>query len=472
MVVRSADEWADEYRAADPETQARIRAQYLREKADKEAHPLAYAVLWDNADPSRTSQRRTAQKLIADGVLHGFALGGNRSGKSELGAILDVCYAMGKNHPDVQRFAKRNGLDISALPDGPGKVWSVALDSSDSRRYVRPKVARYLPPGAKWRNQYGDGESEVRLPGGGEIVFKMVSQGADGFQGDAVDLIRFDEECRDLAVIKEARMRCVDRRGRLLFTMTPLYGWTDLLLELVQSPAASTAVDWLHGTDNPHIPADYLRELLENYGEHERAARERGEIVALEGRVYDFGRSLHLISAFAVPGSWAVYVAWDFGTRNPTAILVAALDPKDDVLHLIAGRYERERTLSEHATWVRAAPWFKRRRWVVADAADRGARLSLAKDHGIQTRASKKGIRTNINAVAERLRPNAEGRPALLVHDVPELAPLVREIEGYVWDQRKSKNDLPDLPQKKNDHFMDALGYLCRELRANVVAVG
>jgi len=71
---------------------------------------------------------------------------------------------------------------------------------------------------------------------------------------------------------------------------------------------------------------------------------------------------------------------------------------------------------------------------------------------------AKKEIRAGISAVAERLAPDAEGRPHLVVHS--NCTNLIREIEGYVWDTRRSKADQPDRPLKKEDHAMDALRYL------------
>lgn len=467
---KTAQEWTEAYRAMTPERRAEVRRRYAAEKRDRKQHPLAYAKLW-HRDPPRTSQRLSIQAVIASGVVHGIVLGGNRSGKSEALSQVIAAYALGKHHPDVVRWARRNRLDIRQLPDHPGRVWSIALDSNDSRRYVRPKVGKYLPPGTRWRNRDGTGEAEAILPNGGVIVFKSADQGREGMQGDDVDLVAFDEE-PPLPVVEECRIRITDRRGRLLFSMTPLKGWTPLLEALVEDPIESTVVRWIHGVDNPHIPADFLRELLASYGSHERAAREKGEIVALEGRVYpEWDRQVHVIAPIDIPLDWERYRAWDFGTRNPTAILLAALDPRDDVLHIYGLRYEREKTLREHAEWVLAQPDAALVAWTVCDSADRASRLTLAREFGIPNRPSKKGVRDMINAVSERIRLDANGCPHVVVHDTPELRPLIREIEGYTWATKRTPLDQPDAPTKKADHAMDALGYLCVEVQRGAQGV-
>ena len=114
-------------------------------------HPLAFARLW-HRDKPRTSQRRAFQDL---GDLVTIICGGNRSGKTAGCAQYVAACMYSRQHPDARAWAKANGVPLSSLPRRPGTVWAVALDSGDSREYMRPAIAQYMPPGAKWRNQYG-----------------------------------------------------------------------------------------------------------------------------------------------------------------------------------------------------------------------------------------------------------------------------------------------------------------------------
>lgn len=476
---RAADAWA----RATPAQRASLRRRADARREDRRAHPLAYARLWDREEP-RTSQRRAVGAMLDASVLLGFLLGGNRSGKSEALAQILVAAALGRQHPDVQRWCALNGVSLPVEWAGPAEVWHSALDSGDSRRYGRPKVARYVPEGATWRNRDGPGEAEVTMPGGGKVTFKSADQGRDGYQGASVRAIGNDEE-PPREVVGEQMMRVADQpAGRVLFAMTPLMGWTALLEEYVRTPAADVVVRWLHGSDNPHVPVDRLLRILAKYGQHERAARERGEIVALEGRVYPaWRRDLHLVPPRQIPPDWPLYVAVDFGTRNPTAILWAAHDERDDVLHLYRLRYEREKPQEWHvAQYLRASgavqrdgDWcvpdgaeLARIEWVVADPSGKAERLTWLQA-GVMTVPAPKhpgSVREQINATATRLEPDAEGRPHLVVYDTPDLAPLVREIESYVWKPRTGgASDLPDEPLKKDDHAMDALAYLCLRLQ-------
>jgi phage terminase large subunit-like protein len=459
--VSSARLTLDEIRARrsawTPAQRAAVVRQARAQKRARRRRPLAFARLWHREAP-RTSQRETVRAMLAPGVLLGFTLGGNRTGKSESGAMVDVAYALGRDHPDVQEWGRRNLLDLSEIQPGPGNVWVVARTDSDSRRYVRPKVAKYLPEGCVWRNRDGDGEAEVTLPNGGKITFKSVKQGREGMQGDACHMIRFDEEPKDFGVVEECLMRLVDFAGRMLFTMTPLMGWTELLRKYVQKPTADTVIRWLHGEDNPHIRADVLRRMLSKYGPHVQAARARGEITALEGRVWALiredghGNPVHVVRSFRVPDSWPRYVGIDWGTSVPTAILLLAYDDRTDTIHVLAEVYRAEMTIPDRARAIRDLETGHPPvdlRW--ADPEDASTNRTLTLEYDIPLAKARKDIQYGCDVVASRLQLDALGKPHLVIHDCCEN--LLMEMDGYVFEPGTNK------PRKGNDHACDALRY-------------
>ena len=429
------------------------------------AHPLRYARLWDNPAPA-TSQRRALASASGCTALGVF--GGNGSGKSEILGQHAVATALGSEDPDVQAWLAVNDLPAELVPPYPGRFLASGLTSNESRRVVRQKVAKYLPAGCEWRNEHGGGEAEVRLPSGGCIVFKSNDQGRRAYQGDEFDNIGLDEE-HDLDVYRECLMRLGRRAwkaGWIGLYMTPLKGLTWVYRDFVSEPVAGNRAAWIHGKDNPHADQDRRATLLRQFGPHELAARERGEFTTLEGRVYvDWRRGIHVVEPFPAPKEWRRFVAIDFGTRNPCAILFAALDPADDTLHITSEWYEREKTADDVAAALRRGlDGQPEPEAIIADPEDRGARLSLARNHGIMTVAARKDVRAGISAVAERLHPDALGRPHLLV--LSSCKNLVREIEYYVWLPvgGASANDGKEAPSKRDDHACDALRYLCRHL--------
>ena len=147
--------------------------------AERESRPLAYARLWapecracPHPDPRAPAppkgrrglpmvaipgsgmghrcpgcgvvEQRTSQIALAQAILDGdyeqvFALGGNRTGKTELGAQLTVAIAQGSDHPDTIAWARLNGLSLGRLQKGPGLVWAVSQTFSMSRQIQRGK---------------------------------------------------------------------------------------------------------------------------------------------------------------------------------------------------------------------------------------------------------------------------------------------------------------------------------------------
>jgi len=394
-------------------------------------------------------------------------LGGNGSGKTDAATQIAVAAMLGRNHPSVQAWLRTNQLDPETVPPYPGRVLFSALTSNDNRKVLREKVRRYLPPGCTWRNEHGDGEAEVRPPGaegnGAVIVFKSNDQGARAYQSDEFDLVILDEE-HNSEVFGECLMRIGRRPWKgcyILLSMAPLKGMTWVYDDFQGEPKPGYRFAEVDGRDNPFIDQVGRAVRMAGFGKHEQAARQGGKFVALEGRVYDdFARSTHLVPAAEVPKEWLRYAAIDFGTSNPFCCVLAALDPTDNVLHVLAVHYQAGWTWERQAVALRAM--FDRHGWpetTWADPEEKNGRIQLGQA-GISNIAAVKDVRPGINAVASRLARDANGNVHLVIH-AEESMPLVREIEGYVWAPRTGVRDAPDMPVKANDHAMDAVRYLC-----------
>jgi phage terminase large subunit-like protein len=433
------------------------------ERAEDE-RPLATAVLWhrsgvdtSGAKPRRrTSQRRALQNL---GSLVTVLLGGNRTGKTEGGALWDVAQALGRDHPDAAAFIRNNGLNPDDFPSGPGLVVVANLTHKDSREYMRPKLQRYCPKGTTFKNWAADDEAQAVLPNGGRILCKAYKQGREAFQGFNARAFHGDEE-GPIDVLLEAMRGLIDQGGKVLLTMTPLKGWTRLLERYVREPREDTVVHWLHGVDNPHIPMDALKRVLSQYGAHEREARAFGRITALEGRIYEFDRDAHVCRPFVPPPGWERIRVWDFGTRNPTCVLWMVRDPRDDTLYIYREHYQAEWRLSQHADEVVRLSRGENYITTVCDPEDLNARQTLANEHGIPNEPARKNVRSNINKVSEYLALDAEGKPHLKVFN--SCKNTIREFESYIWQESRSKADDPEKPQKRDDHAMDCVAYGCR----------
>ena len=296
-------------------------------------------------------------------------------------------------------------------------------------------------------------------------------------QGFSADVLWIDEE-HDEAIYNEGMQRLTrslweDRSGWAVLTMTPLKGFSWVHRRFVGSPDEGSAAFFLHGADNPHIDQDKRERLLRGVNAGERAARDRGEFTQLEGRIFtEWSRSAHVVTVRDVDAEYFIS-GMDFGTRAPAAYLLCAVTA-DDTLEVIGEHYQEQWTISQHARAIHKLLAGREVLWMVADPEDRGARLSLAREHGIPSIAAKKApgsIRSGINAISERLAINPiSGQPALVVHEC--CTNLIREMEGYCWAPSKGA-EVKDAPApRQSDHAIDALRYICSKLARSTFAIG
>ena len=170
-----------------------------------------------------------------------WVFGGNRSGKTECGAVETVYMARGI-HP--YRENRKNTFG-----------WVVSLSTQVQRDVAQAKILHYLDPryiaditmisGKRESPLYGViDQIMVRNAFGGISVigFKSCDQGREKFQGSSLDYVWFDEE-PPKDVYDECLMRVLDKNGDIFGTMTPLKGLTfvyeDIYLNSRNAPEVS-----------------------------------------------------------------------------------------------------------------------------------------------------------------------------------------------------------------------------------------
>jgi len=293
------------------------------------------------------------------------------------------------------------------------------------------------------------------FPNGGKILSMSADAGREKFQGGAVSLVVLDEE-HPQAIFDESMLRCIDNRGRVVLTMTPLLGITwphDIFFENPQNGYTQYAIS---GLDNPWISSVKLRKAIAHMSEESQRTRLFGDFTNQQGVVYpEFKRAIHVVDSFDPPAHWPRDRSIDFGVRNPFACIYFAHDEEDDVLHVYDEYYATERTTVENGRILNNRDPSSRFRWTVADPESRDGRLTLSRECSIETRTAPKhiGVVETINWVKERLALDAEGRPHLVIHS--NCKNLLREFRLYRWKGGGGK----DAPQKKDDHALDAVRY-------------
>lgn len=403
-----------------------------------------------------------------------WALGGNRTGKTEVGAVEAVWMARG-NHP-YRRIGK------------PVDGWIVSLTNEVQRDVAQKKVLSYLNPawikGVKMREGKGDDPDHgiidfilIESVWGGlsTIGFKSCDQGRERFQGTSKDFIWFDEEPPE-EIYTECLMRTLDCKGYIWGTMTPLKGLTWVydviwLNERSDPEVWCIAMTW---EDNPYLSKDELERLTASMTAEELESRREGKFVALTGLVYkEFREDVHVIDPFPVPREWMDTLSIDPGIDKPLSCHWYAVD-HDGNVYVVAEWYkagwavkahvrEIER-ISEELDWKRdSRGWLSCLMDAAADVRSISGERSVAEvfrdEHmNVNTKVNKSrfaGIQAVKKALELRPVPDEDrwpkGKPKLFIFKT--CPKMIWEMKKYRW---KPESDEPD---GKDDHAMDELRY-------------
>jgi hypothetical protein len=133
----------------------------------------------------RTSQ---AEPLFNLGREATMISGGNRAGKTELGAMLAIASAAGSKEWWVREWLNLNNLPHDLIQPNPSTVWASALSYADSLSYVRPKLTRFAPEGCKGIKWNAQDRGTLILPNGGKIVAMSADSGREKYQGAGGDI--------------------------------------------------------------------------------------------------------------------------------------------------------------------------------------------------------------------------------------------------------------------------------------------
>jgi Phage terminase large subunit len=212
----------------------------------------------------------------------------------------------------------------------------------------------------------------------------------------------------------------------------------------------------------------------------------RGIWAAAEGLVYGtFDPAIHMRDAIGrPPDNWPRYLSVDLGYINPTVVQFWCVDP-DGRLIMYREIYMSHRIVEDHASdilrAVKRGDGHKADVWPpVAVITDHDAedRATLERKLGVTTVPANKTVSEGIQAVAERLKVQPDGRPRLylcrdalverdqVLEDAKRPVCTADEIVEYVWNPAMQPGtDTPrETPRKQNDHGMDAMRYMVAEL--------
>lgn len=391
-----------------------------------------------------------------------WVFGGNRSGKTECGAVETVWLARG-NHPYKE--------------NKPVSAWVVSLSRQVQRDVAQEKILHYLRPDWIEKIVMSSGRQDsaesgiidfilVRNVFGSlsKIGFKSCDQGREKFQGSSLDFVWFDEE-PPLDIYQECRMRVLDRKGMIFGTMTPLKGltWVYNTIYLNENNDPEVWHIEMEWADNPYLDKDEIEAMTRSLSKEELECRRYGKFMQNGGLVYsEFDENIHVIDPFDVPKEWQDNISIDPGLNNPLSAHWYCED-FDGNVYVVAEHYAQGKDVFYHANRIKEIckklDWHYTNGKISALIDSAAMQRTLASSKSVVDLFYENDILVNpkvnkdmfsgINTVKRYLK-DGEGKPHLFIFR--SCVNLIREIKSYWWGDN-------DLPIKHDDHCLDEMRY-------------
>lgn len=391
-----------------------------------------------------------------------WVFGGNRSGKTECGAVETIYLARGI-HP-----YKKNK---------PISCWVVSLSKQVQRDVAQEKILHYLRKDWIEKVVMASGRSDsaesgiidfilVRNVFGSlsKIGFKSCDQGREKFQGSSLDFVWFDEE-PPYDIYQECRMRVLDKKGMIFGTMTPLKGLTWVYNEVYLNENNDSEV-WhieMEWADNPYLDKDEIEAMTKSLSQDELESRRYGKFMQCGGLVYsEFDENVNVIDPFDVPKEWQDNISIDPGLNNPLSAHWYCED-YDGNVYVVAEHYAQGKDVYYHANKIKEIcqklDWHYTNGKISALIDSAAMQRTLASSKSVVDLFYENDILVNprvnkdmfsgINTVKRYLK-DGEGKPHLFIFR--NCTNLIREIKSYWWGDN-------DLPIKRDDHCLDEMRY-------------
>ncbi len=392
-----------------------------------------------------------------------WVFGGNRSGKTECGAV-EVVYLACGIHP----FRKNK------VTEG----WVVSLSRQVQRDVAQKKILHYLPKTSIEKIVMVSGGQDsaengvidfiiVRSALGGfsKIGFKSCDQGREKFQGASLDYVWFDEE-PPFDIYTECKMRVLDRCGEIFGTMTPLKGltWVYNTIYLNETCDKEVWCEMMEWADNPYLSKKEIDALTKSLPADELESRRYGKFMQNGGLVYsEFDENINVIEPFDIPLDWQDAISIDPGLHNPLSAHFYAVD-FDGNVYVVAEHYQAGQSVEYHAKAIdeiaKRLNWKRDGRGYLRAYIDSAAKQrTLASEKNVVELFYDNGILVNPNvnkdlfsgiSVVKSYIKTIDGKRRLFIFK--NCTNLIREIKSYWWGD-------DDVPIKKDDHCLDELRY-------------
>lgn len=393
-----------------------------------------------------------------------WVFGGNRSGKTECGAV-ECLWMLRGIHP-----YRKNRKEVFG--------WAVSLSQQVQRDVAQAKILSYLPKSwiaditmlsGRKDNPSGGVIDQIKIKnvfgGISTLGFKSCDQGREKFQGSSLDFVWFDEE-PPKDVYEECVMRVMDREGDIFGTMTPLKGKTFIYNEIYLNVHKNPQVwyECMTWEDNPFLSKKEAKLLETALDSTSLDSRKYGRFSEGAGLVYpEFDESVHVIEPFDIPPEWQETISIDPGLNNPLSAHWYAVD-WDGNVYVVAEHFAAGKDIDFHAAAIdgisKKLNWKRDGRGRLNALIDSAANQhTLASSKSVAELFAEKGILVNTNVNKDVFSGIARVKSFLKrdtgdgnLYIFKNCVNMIDEFKGYYWGNG-------DMPVKKDDHCMDELRY-------------
>ncbi len=208
---------------------------------------------------------------------------------------------------------------------------------SIAEEFIVPMLQEWIPRkwlrGGKWDEAY-DSKYHILYGVDGTIIDILTyDQDTSATESVTLDGCWMDEEAPE-RMFSGTVSRLISSRGFLLLTVTPLYGMSWALRLWRQSGSETVDVFKFSIHDNKYLPKEYVKQMIEQWPENERAAREKGDFLEFAGLVYkELDDHVHYLKDWKEPDYFcAVIFALDPHPRKPSVGVWAMLTQAETLI--------------------------------------------------------------------------------------------------------------------------------------------
>lgn len=389
-------------------------------------------------------------------------IGWNGSGKTCGSVYINILMALGKSWEKYwlpyigeakQILVVTKTSDIIKTNLEPYFLWKNDLD--DVIKIPKAEIEKVK---RDWSTQ---ALKEIILKNGTVILFRTYDAWQSRLEGSSPDFVHLDELPEREDIFLELLRGTRKQNSQMLLSFTPtkfnpavfnyFYGQES---DAVRDKTFIREVDSL---ENTHVDHTWLEWL----SDEERKIRRFGKFVPPSWLVYNsFNRSNNLVKYISPRElwQWVKYYAWlDFGTSHPMAFVLIAIDT-DWHIYVFDMIYQKSLLLWDLAEMIRSKikEYWISLEYIVADTADKRARLELEKVHNIHTQPADKWSKWETNMSNRRAGifkiNELFEKWELIISD--KCMKLVQELEVHAYKGNGTEDVI-----KENDDAIDALRY-------------